>query len=291
MTLPSPWTTADADAAFDLLRDLPPETCWMSGKPRFRGDEGRTPVAMPVLTPVVSTNPASGYFQFGPRQRAKHRGGVSPESAGETNRLSARLLSQFNPAIARSIMDELGGADVLDPCAGWGDRLVAAIAGSSARTYLGFDPNTTLAPGYARVIQRYGDKSRHRVVSAEAQNALPGIDRSFDLVFTSPPYFDTEHYSDEPTQSFARFPTYDAWCAGFYFPVIEHSIRLLRPGGHFALNIADVFRRGTHLKLTGEAITLVESILGLPLTYHWAMYLSGPLATSPLCEHVLVWKK
>jgi hypothetical protein len=246
---------------------------------------------MPMLTPLVSTNPASGYFQFEPRQRAKHRGGVSPESEGEVNRLSARLLSQFNPAIARSIMDELGGADVLDPCAGWGDRLVAAIAGSSARSYTGIDPNTALAPGYATLIARYGDTSRHRVVTAEAQNVLPAMDSSFDLIFTSPPYFDTERYAEEPSQSFARFPEYDAWCTGFYFPVIEHSIRLLRPGGHFALNIADVFRRGTHLKLTGNAITLVESILGLPLTYHWAMYLSGPLATSPLCEHVLVWKK
>lgn len=168
---------------------------------------------------------------------------------------------------------------------------MAAIAGSSARTYTGFDPNTALAPGYAQVISRYGDASRHRVFTAEAQIVLPGIDRSYDLVFTSPPYFDTEHYSNESSQSFMRFPDYDSWCAGFYFPVIEQSIRLIRPGGHFALNIADVFRRGKHLKLTGDAITLVESILGLPLMYHWAMYLSGPLVSSPLCEHVLVWKK
>ena len=42
------------------------------------------------------------------------------------------------------------------------------------------------------------------------------LKKSLDLCFTSPPYFDTEKYSDEDTQSYKKFPTEDGWVNGFF---------------------------------------------------------------------------
>ena len=58
------------------------------------------------------------------------------------------------------------------------------------------------------------------------------------LVFSSPPYFDWERYSDESSQSFLRYASYDQWMNGFLSPVLHQSYRVLRGGGRLVLNIS-----------------------------------------------------
>ena len=67
----------------------------------------------------------------------------------------------------------------------------------------------------------------------------------FDLVFTSPPYFDTEKYSEEETQSYLKFPTYEKWLNGFLRKLVENSIDSLNKGGYFIINIANTKRATT----------------------------------------------
>ena len=37
----------------------------------------------------------------------------------------------------------------------------------------------------------------------------------FDTIFTSPPYFNVEKYSDEDTQSYVRYKNIDSWNKNF----------------------------------------------------------------------------
>ena len=62
-------------------------------------------------------------------------------------------------------------------------------------------------------------------------------DNYFDLYFTSPPYFDTERYSDDETQSYIKFPTYSGWVKGFYRETIYNACRALKNDGVFVINI------------------------------------------------------
>jgi hypothetical protein len=65
---------------------------------------------------------------------------------------------------------------------------------------------------------------------------------TFDLVFTSPPYFDVELYQSERAedpQSIAAFPRLDDWLRGWLFPAMDRAYAALREGGHFALYIND----------------------------------------------------
>lgn len=63
---------------------------------------------------------------------------------------------------------------------------------------------------------------------------------SFDLVFSSPPYFNRDKYSIEPEQSFIRYPTLDQWLDGFLRVVLLKSARLLKRGGRLVVNVGNV---------------------------------------------------
>jgi SAM-dependent methyltransferase len=79
---------------------------------------------------------------------------------------------------------------------------------------------------------------RGEIILGAAEDLLPHYKgASFDLIFSSPPYFDREKYGAEPKQSFIRYPTLDLWLQGFLRVVLSESARILRRGGRLVLNI------------------------------------------------------
>jgi len=64
-------------------------------------------------------------------------------------------------------------------------------------------------------------------------------DEKFDIALTSPPYYNTEKYCDEETNSFNRYHTYKSWVSGFYQPLILNTIKYLKDDGVFILNVGD----------------------------------------------------
>ena len=61
----------------------------------------------------------------------------------------------------------------------------------------------------------------------------------YDLVFTSPPFFDFEIYENEEGQSISQFNSLDKWLNGFLYKLIEKSYNALIVGGHLGLYISD----------------------------------------------------
>ena len=64
-------------------------------------------------------------------------------------------------------------------------------------------------------------------------------DEKFDIALTSPPYYDTEKYSEEMTNSLNRYSTFDTWIDGFYRPLILDTINRLKDNASFILNVGD----------------------------------------------------
>jgi len=98
---------------------------------------------------------------------------------------------------------------------------------------------------------------------------MPTLRRnSTDLVFSSPPYFRLEKYSQEKSQAWVRHKTYQGWLAEFLQPVLAESFRTLRRSGHLVLNIADT---ATYPVAT-DALRIAREIFGPPThTYRMAM--------------------
>ena len=98
---------------------------------------------------------------------------------------------------------------------------------------------------------------------------MPGLQRrSVDLIFSSPPYFKVERYSSEPTQSYQRYPTYDAWKDRFLYPVLAASHRLLRPDGLLVINLADTSRHPIATDMIGLGLRLYRRRRMLKLLMH-----------------------
>jgi SAM-dependent methyltransferase len=154
-------------------------------------------------------------------------------------------VSNFRPTAAKAIYEKYSKAGdcVLDFSAGYGGRLLGCMP--LARHYIGVDPSRSQIKGLnnmtARVAKLARVKARTDIYQACAEDFMPQLkDNSVALVFSSPPYFNHERYSNEHSQSYRRFPVYDDWVKGFLCKVVAESWRVLRPGGYLILNVADV---------------------------------------------------
>jgi SAM-dependent methyltransferase len=170
----------------------------------------------------------------------------------------AASVSNFRPTAARNIIAALSDDrdTILDFSAGYGGRLIGAL--SLQRSYIGIEPCERQVDGLQRARSFLRERNLTRgqadIVRGCAEDVLPTMpSRSIDLVFSSPPYYDWEKYSDEPTQSFIRHRPYENWLSGFLRPVIHESYRVLRPSGHLALNISGRLRRPSFEEVRGIA--------------------------------------
>lgn len=166
----------------------------------------------------------------------------------------------FPPFHAKFLADKYlpkdGNSIVLDPCAGWGGRLLGTLLVNRPNhvQYIGIDPEERNRNAYEGLTRRatvwlkkeimgtrdsfiYYQPFEDWIVSKDAK-ALFG---KVDLIMTSPPYFGAENYNPEnPNQSANRYDQYLVWREQFYRVLMKGAFKLLKPNGHFVLNIADV---------------------------------------------------
>ena len=146
----------------------------------------------------------------------------------------------FRPDLAKAIYDLFEPEKVLDMCAGWGDRILGAMACSTITEYYGFDPNTKLIPGYSNMISAFEGrvKGTYRIDSIPFENSELS-NQYYDLAFTSPPFFDVEIYNSEASQSVSNNMTVESWLENWLFPMMEKAWKAVKFGGHLALYIND----------------------------------------------------
>ncbi len=102
----------------------------------------------------------------------------------------------------------------------------------------------------------------HQVGSEEMKD-LPKFQKykgKLDLVFTSPPYFSKEAYSQDESQSYKKFNDYDSWRDGFLKTTLETAVEWLKPERYLLWNIADVEFGNTILPLEADSIWILESL-------------------------------
>ena len=170
----------------------------------------------------------------------------------EVNRSQARaclrmrkyMASQFRPTSAKFLYETFQAKRVLDPSAGWGDRLSGFLASEKTEHYVGIDPNSLLHPCYEKQFEFYNtavNKKADFICSPAEDADLSKYKEYFDFIFTSPPYFDAERYSTESTQSFNRYSNIDTWLEGYFKPTLKNCWDSLAYGGRIAINIIDVY--------------------------------------------------
>lgn len=151
-------------------------------------------------------------------------------------------VNEFPPFVARQIYQKYSNnksRTILDPCAGWGGRMIGAASLENSR-YVACEPSVETYNGLLKLgnwlqsLQPSFTFEIHNIPYEEFKT-----DEKFDIALTSPPYFNTEHYSDLDTDSAHKFPQYELWEQGFYKPLILDTLNRLKEDGVFILNIGD----------------------------------------------------
>lgn len=151
-------------------------------------------------------------------------------------------VSNFRPTSASFIYDYFGGSVVWDMSGGYGGRLLGAWMSKSVNRYIATEP---CAPTVAGLIDMANDLEEHsngknfcvEIVKLGSEKYIPS--GKVDLCFTSPPYFNQERYSDEPTQSYIKFPKYESWLDGYLKRTIVNCLACLKKTGTLVVNIAN----------------------------------------------------
>lgn len=197
---------------------------------------------------------------------------VSKKTLRSCLSLRKYIASQFKPSIAKSFYDKFRSKNILDFSMGWGDRLAGFYASNTGQYYVGIDPNTMNHPNYQKQVEFY---EKHRTMLEVKKDTefhqFPAEDFDyskytdfFDTVFTSPPYFDIERYSDDDTQSWKRYKTIDRWNKEFLHTTLQRIIPTVIDGGIIAINISDVYSWGKWQSIVEPLLQYMESE---PVTY------------------------
>lgn len=165
-------------------------------------------------------------------------------------------VSNFRPTTAGALYNMFAcNGTVLDMSSGFGGRLLGFIV-SNANKYIGLEPSSKTFSGLCQIKEDYGKNKNIELYNIGSEE-YDIKENSIDFCFTSPPYFDTEQYSDEPTQSYVKFPTKELWLNGFLKKTFEMCYRGLKPGKFMAINVANV---KTFSDLEGSVISKVLDV-------------------------------
>ena len=228
---------------------------------------------------INAGNKASDYFHQVQRWKCDATGYPSPQKTWETERFRLTLFkalfslkvteinptvlrnlislrkyiaAQFRPSAAKYIYDYFQAETVLDFSMGWGDRILGAHASPFVKKYVGFDPNLSLIAGYINQIieyQKIGTPMKFKLYPYCAEDPQIELQDEFDLVFTSPPYFDKEKYDQSEQQSYKKYLSFDSWMQDFLFKAIELRTKNLKSGGYLVINISDIYTRKKLFKI------------------------------------------
>lgn len=145
-----------------------------------------------------------------------------------------------------------------DPSAGWGGRLLGAMCINDRNIhYIGTDPNRDHDTPHGRT--KYHEIADFVNQNSAKANALFPVNSTYeiwqvgsedmgqyleknsvDMVFTSPPYFNREAYSEDATQSYNKFGNPELWRDGFLQPTLRIAVSALKRDRYLLWNLAPI---------------------------------------------------
>lgn len=152
----------------------------------------------------------------------------------------ARLPADFPADLARELIEEFGAkGKILDPCAGWGGRLVGFLA-SSAIEYQGIDASPHQVEGDLMIYDCYKDvvdENKKVSIVCSPFEKFEVRKEYYNMALTSPPYFDVEKY--EGGEQSRHYGNYEKWKANFYSVLIKKVYDALKKDGVFCLQVGN----------------------------------------------------
>ena len=199
---------------------------------------------------------------------------------------NSQAVSNFRPTAAKLIYEKFGGDVIWDMSCGWGGRLIGFLT-SSRPKYIGTEPSSRTFDGLKKIKKDFNYLTKSVELHKLGSEVFEPKQESLDLCFTSPPYFDTEKYSDEETQSYIKYPNKDEWVNGFLQRTIENCYRGLKGNKYMLINIANTPK----YKFIEEETIRISKELGFKQEKTIELTLSSVMGAGYKYEPIFVFKK
>lgn len=164
----------------------------------------------------------------------------NPRKAESANKImnTGETISIFDPALCEVLYHWFcpQGGNILDPFAGGSVRGI--VANYLGYFYTGIDLRPEqIESNISQGLNILGADRLPNWLIGDSNKVLDEIDAKYDMVFSCPPYFDLEVYSDLPddlsTMNYQMF-------SGIYKSIIHKSCSKLKPGGYACFVIGEV---------------------------------------------------
>jgi len=146
----------------------------------------------------------------------------------------------FKVTIVVALFKAFGSRRILDFSAGWGDRLVGALA-CEVEHYVGVDPNPRVHAGYKAIVDAFANSTtRVSLVKNGFLETHFDDNDTFDMIFTSPPFYELETYnSKDDKQSTKQFPKLEDWTRDFLCESLKKAWQRLEKNKYMVIAIND----------------------------------------------------
>ena len=176
---------------------------------------------------------------------------------------------------------------IYDSSSGWGGRIIGAMSMRKKAHYVGTDPNPDTSGRYEAVADFYNsncvdnesetfqkffevEKKANTYEVFTDGSELIGNNPEFqkykgklDIVFTSPPYFNREQYSQDENQSFKAYSEYEDWRDNFLKPTLTTAYTYLKDDRYILWNIADIkIGDSLYYPLEQDSIDIISELGG-----------------------------
>ena len=180
-----------------------------------------------------------------------------------TARFKWNTAINYSPMRAKAIYEKFCPKDgvIYDFCAGFGGRMLGALSSSKNFTYIGTDPNTETYENLLKegtYIEEVTERKNSFKIYNECAENLDLKEKSVDFVFSCPPFFDLERYTDEETQSYIRYSNYEEWLECFVRPSIKKCISAMKPEGIYCVDVENFQSKGKEFLLPLDWIQIAE---------------------------------
>jgi len=157
-----------------------------------------------------------------------------------------RSVANFPVREAKEIFNKYcpAGGLVYDPSAGFGSRMAAALL--DGYNYVATDPNKDLYPLLQDFYKALLDSEfvkpgqGFKIYCQGSEVLIPELVGKVDFVFTSPPYFNLEKYSDDDGESTKYYNDFSRWGKFYVIPTVRNIKAYLKPGAKACINIKNI---------------------------------------------------
>ena len=162
----------------------------------------------------------------------------------------------FSPMRAKIIFEHYcpKNGTIYDYSAGYGGRILGALCSQQNFKYIAVEPNSNTYYNLKR-LGAYIEKALNKENSYNIYNLcsekFQPQSESIDFIFSCPPFFKKEVYSNEITQSIHSYPEYQDWLENYVRPTVRNSFIALKEKGVYGVDILNY-------TYCGKTYTLIE---------------------------------